>query len=137
MADLPQKLEAEFENIERTLAELPQGSVGLSKLELAGVGALLHGFYNGIENVLIQVFRDQGIPLPCGASWHRDLVDTAVARAVISETTAEELRQYLAFRHFFSHAYAVDIRADLLEPLIRTAREVNAMVRNDLEKYST
>lgn len=48
MADPKAQIEAELESIERVLALLPRPETwpALSKLELAGVGALLHNFYN-------------------------------------------------------------------------------------------
>jgi hypothetical protein len=50
MASLREKAESEFANIEKTLAALPPAEQlpELSVLELAGVAALLHSFYNGI-----------------------------------------------------------------------------------------
>jgi len=38
MADLRRKLDAEFDNIERAIALVPETTAGLSPLELAGVG---------------------------------------------------------------------------------------------------
>lgn len=57
MTDMNERIEAEFENIEQVLGRLPASdSCGvLSSLELAGVGALLQSFYNGIENILKQL----------------------------------------------------------------------------------
>ena len=49
MAKVRERVEAEFENIERVIAELPNSSLlpSLSSLELAGVATLIHNFYNG------------------------------------------------------------------------------------------
>jgi hypothetical protein len=79
MAKVRERVEAEFENIERVVAELPTSSLlpGLSSLELAGVATLIHNFYNGIENVLKQVVIASGKKLPEGASWHQDLLAEA------------------------------------------------------------
>jgi len=62
MAKVHEQVEAELENIERTLAELPsfESLPNLSKLELAGLAALIHNFYNGIENILKQLITATG-----------------------------------------------------------------------------
>lgn len=111
---LRKRVEAEFEQIERALTEFPQNrlSTDLSTLELAGVSTLLHNFYNGIENILKHVVQDRGLTVPDGPSWHRDLVNLAVSAGLIASSTADALKPYLAFRHFFVHAYAMDLQAE-------------------------
>lgn len=136
MAELRQRMAVEFENIERVLSGLPAGTGSLSTLELAGVGALLHSFYNGIENALAQIMRAHGVSLPSGPSWHRELVDAAVAQGFLSAAAAQALRPYLAFRRFFSHAYVIDTRADVLDPLVRNVRDTYALARENLERWA-
>jgi len=126
MAELRDRVAAELENVEKTLREIPAASrcPSLSPLELAGVAALLHNFYNGIENILKQVLQSRSVPIPTGDSWHRDLLALAAEERILRRATVDALKRYLAFRHFFSHAYALDLAAPRMEALVADVNKV-------------
>lgn len=134
MAKLAERVNAEFENVDAVVARVPSESElpNLSDLELAGVAAMVHSFYNGMENILKQVMRERGVDLPKGESWHKELVQLAVSEGILSEQTASAVRAYLAFRHFFSHAYAFDLDPQRLEPLVAQLNHVSERFRHDL-----
>jgi uncharacterized protein YutE (UPF0331/DUF86 family) len=136
MAKVHELVEAELENIERVMAELPgsESLPNLSSLELAGVAALIHNFYNGVENILKHIIVSSGKEVPNGPSWHQDLVNTATSNHVISESTAKDLRRYLAFRHFFSHGYSFDLDKGRVIPLAKDIQAVFVSFRNDINK---
>ena len=136
MANLKEKVEAEFENIEQLLNEMPGYTQlpNLSILELAGVATLIHNIYNGIENILKQIFMAHDIPFPAGDSWHKDLLNNAVENNIISSEAKEELKEYLAFRHFFSHAYALDLYPERMEPLVERCEETYLFFKDEINK---
>jgi len=136
MADVHELVDAEFENIEQVIKQLPSDNLlrDISPLELAGVAALVHSFYNGTENILKQIIISSGLDLPDGASWHRDLVNLAVSSDIISEPTAEKLKRYLAFRHFFSHAYAFELDKEHIIPLVKDMQTTLSSFKDDINR---
>ena len=119
MATYKEKIEAEYETIKEILSLLPKGSIeNLNHLELAGVAILLCNFYNGMENILKQVFKMRGISIPSGYSWHRDMINQALSHKIISQSLAEHLKKYLAFRHYIVHSYAIDLDVRKIKTLI-------------------
>jgi hypothetical protein len=138
MDRLSQIVKAELENIDGLFEEMPPVSKlpDLSALELAGVAALLHNFYNGIENIIKQVFISLKLPVPEGKSWHKELLENAVNKKVISEECKNQLGLYMAFRHFFSHAYALDLYSEKMEPLVENLKEVYSLFRKEISKFT-
>lgn len=135
MADCKERIEAEFEAIENTLNTLPEKKLNqLSELELAGISTLLYNFYNGLENILKQVFRKNSLSLPAGPSWHQELVTLSVKENIISHSLAKELKRYLAFRHFAAHGYAMNLNADKLEKLTCNVFSVYKQFKEEIIK---
>lgn len=119
MVEFKEKIEAEIEQIARSLAKLPtNGLSDLSELELSGVGGIIQSFYNGIENILKQIFRFKKIEIPDGSQWHQQLLKEAQLKGLISQDMVQMLAPYLTFRHLYRNAYVMDLRADKLAPLI-------------------
>ena len=77
MVDYKERIEVEFEAIQKTLESLPQNNLsGLSSLEIAGTAALLHNYYNGIENIIKQLISSKKLELPSSSSWHNRVTGT-------------------------------------------------------------
>jgi len=81
MVNLSEKIKAELQNNDEIINEIPFLSdlSQISNLELAGVAALLHNFYNGVENILKQIIISKDLILPDGESWHKQLLMSSVS----------------------------------------------------------
>jgi len=137
MVDLKTKIEVELDNIDQVIDKIPVGYLlpNLSMLELAGVATLLHNFYIGVENIIKQVINAKGVALPSGGSWHKDLLNLATKINIISDSTKELLGEYLAFRHFFSHAYALDLYPDRMESLVNNIAKTYESFKKDISVF--
>ncbi len=135
MVNYREYLEAEYEAMEKTLATIPQKPLSqLSKLELAGVAVLLNNFYNGVENILKQVFKKLSLKLPEGPAWHQDLINSSVNENIISEVLAEEISEYMGFRHFVAHGYAFNLDTEKLQELTDNVLNTFKKIKEEINK---
>jgi hypothetical protein len=110
-------------------------------VEITVIGAVLHSFYTGVENMFLAIAKGVDGRVPSGAQWHRDLLTQMTSTEshrtqVISEDSAHQLAQYLYFRHFFRHAYTFFLDWDKLNNLVTSLPIVWAEVRQQLERFA-
>jgi len=137
MASLREKVEAELEQMDQALRELPGARrvKQLSVLELGGTASLLSSLYHGAENILKQGLLAVGVALPSGAAWHRDLLQSAREHGMVTIELRDRLAPYMAFRHFFTHAYGFDLDPERMAPLIRDVRPVYACFKREARRF--
>jgi len=88
-----------------------------------------------LENVLKQILRGKVWSVPQGQNWHRDLLDSALTHKIIRQATHKQLKQFLAFRHFFSHGYAFDLDPARIEPLVNSVHSVFSGFKISVRKF--
>jgi hypothetical protein len=91
---------------------------------LSALAAMLHSFYNGIENLFKRVAIEIDGGPPATEAWHRRLLNSMASATdarppLLSAALRDRLRGYLDFRHFFRHAYTFDLRWSKMEKLVR------------------
>jgi hypothetical protein len=108
---------------------------------LAEAAVALHHAYGAIESALSRIARSVDAGLPEGPDWHQALLSVMaleidrVRPAVLSVETRDLLQQLLGFRHFFRHAYAVDLDGERLERLRRDAAVLLPLLEKDLAQF--
>lgn len=110
------------------------------QVELAALAAMLHSYYNGVENLLKRIAFETGEGLPAGDVWHRRLLDQMAepndARpAVLTEALRTRLRWYLDFRHVFRHSYTFDLRWSKMRDLVAHCEETLTALRGSLTVF--
>ena len=103
---------------------------------LAVVAIGLHGWYTGLETALERVARVIDQLVPTGENWHRNLLSQCTAEipgvrpAVLPRGLHADLVELLEFRHFFRHAYGVNLDVGRLranvDRLLRVCPDVAA-----------
>ena len=137
MAEFPEQIQAEVENINLTLNNL---EITLDKehkgvIEFAAIGTFLHNFYTGVEHIIKQTFRLHNLPLPDSETWHKDLLEKSLQENILSEITVEYLYKFLGFRHFFVHGYALMLNESKLLYLAEDVDRAWTMFLEDMRHY--
>jgi hypothetical protein len=122
------------------LAELPPLAGGPRSI-LAQAAVALHHAYGAIESALVRIARVLEDGTSEGPDWHQALLSAMaldverVRPAVLSGPALAALRRLLGFRHFFRHAYAIELDGHRLEELRQVAVSSRALVLVDLKRF--
>ncbi len=106
---------------------------------LARAAVALHHAYRAIEAALARIAKVFGTE-PAGANWHRSLLETmamdvaGIRPAIVSSAALPDLRELLAFRHFFRHAYVTPFDPGRLTALRDRAIRVSPVVLADFAR---
>ena len=111
-----------------------------SPVELMALAAVLHSFYNGVENILKRIAIEVDGAVPSGEFWHRDLLEAATKPApsrpaAISKELGDRVGEYLDFRHFFRHSYTFDLRWDRMRALVLDCEPTFRRFQEELQTF--
>jgi hypothetical protein len=109
-------------------------------IEMSAVALLLHSFYNGLENILLLIFKHYNKPLPTGIKWHIELLEQAFisnegGKSIFRIELQEPLDKYLKFRHFIRHSYGFQLEWERMEDLIKGIDSVWKLIKEDINIF--
>ena len=110
------------------------------RIEISAAAALLHSFYNGIENIFQRIARRIDKTAFDSDFWHQELLDsmtieTPLRTRVISPETAAAMKQYLGFRHFFRHSYAFHLQWNKMRDLVLNIDELFVAFKKEIDEF--
>lgn len=137
MVSFSQKIIAEIENVKSTLLKLhPVLEVENKDFpELAAIATILQNFYNGVENILKQILLSKNIIVEKSDNWHKDLLEKVDKHTIISEQLKHQLYEYLIFRHYFIHSYAICLEETQLLTLTDKLEKVWSQFLFEIRPY--
>lgn len=96
----------------------------LDEVEIRAAALSLSTIYTGIEKTLLYVLRDRAETVPKGKNWHAEVLDLAAEKSLVSVDVRDELKSFLAFRHFIRHAYSFEINPAMIASILDRAPDV-------------
>ena len=109
-------------------------------IELSALGAFLHSFYTGVENLFRRVTLELGSRMPQGEAWHQRMLQEMMRAdesrpAFISAELGEQLKMFLGFRHVFRQAYSFELHWEKMAPLVLSCEEIFARLQDEIALF--
>jgi hypothetical protein len=111
-------------------------------VQVTALASVLHSFYNGLESIFITIAKEVDGAVPTGDRWHRDLLEqmgtaNEFREVVLPLPVQLQIQNYLAFRHYYRHAYSFFLRWEELRELVLPLTAVWQQTRTVLNQFAT
>jgi len=142
--ELQTKINYEISQIDKLLNDC-QPLIDICKIktpdfiEMSAAAMVLHSFYNGIENIIIMIFKNNNEKLPNSNKWHTELLVNAFTangsrNAIFDKEVKQTLDEYLNFRHFVRHVYGYKLKWPMMENLFFNLKTNWEKIRENIIK---
>ena len=139
------KIEHEISRIERLINDATP-LLNLCKIkepdfvEITAAAQILHSFYNGVESVILLIFKNSDVKIPKDDKWHKTLLEMAFGDnsqkiIIIDEDIKEKMLDYLSYRHFIRHSYSSELKWNEMKPLVNELEERWKTVKINFEMF--
>lgn len=140
---LKSELYAQIKEIEKLFSDIDDRKKGAkrSKVKLESLGYKLHNLYCAFEDLFKTVARHFENQVEDIAKYHKELLKRmaihieGVRPALLSEETLRVLDELRAFRHFFRHAYAYELKYEKVKPVIESTDKIRVLYKGEIERF--
>lgn len=128
-----------FEELKATVRD--RGEEPYERVWLVYLATLVHAYYTALETLLTRIVRDLDHEVPSGERWHRELLWQSMLEvpekrpAVIPRSLHRDLEALLRFRHFFRHAYGLQLDPAKVKEVIDRVLEVHEVLDRSLSSF--
>ena len=140
------KMEHEISRIDKSLSDVrPLLNLCTIKekpdiVEITAAAQVLHSFYNGVESIIVLIFKTIGERLPNDYKWHKTLFEMAFGEnsrsiKLLDDSIKKKLGNYLSFRHFVRHSYSSELDWKIMGPLIIEIEEIWKAIKINFNKF--
>jgi hypothetical protein len=101
----------------------------------------INNYYSAVEDLCRIVATAFENNIADASRWHSELIDrmtldvAGVRPALLSDETAQLLHRLRSFRHFFRHAYRVELDEGEVRQNLERLREVHPRLLTDVERF--
>jgi len=139
------KIEHEISRIEKQITDA-KPLLDLCKIkmpdfiEITATAQILHSFYNGVESVIILIFKSCGVALPNDIRWHKTLFEMTFGNnskniKIITDDIKNKMQDYLTYRHFIRHSYSSELNWKEMELLVKELEETWSVIKLNFEMF--
>jgi len=109
-------------------------------IEKTATAHVLHSFYNGVESIIVLLFKYMNEKLPNDLRWHKRLLEMAFGAnpknvIIFSDKIKINLEKYMSFRHFIRHSYSSELDWMIMGPLVIEIENIWQIIKADFETF--